>query len=44
MTQFEVLLAALKNGGVSFIIIGGVAATLHGRERAAAVVFNPPAR
>ena len=33
MTQFEVLLSALKNESVSFIIIGGVAATLHGSAR-----------
>jgi hypothetical protein len=33
MTQFEVLLSALKNEGVSFIIIGGVAATFHGSAR-----------
>ena len=33
MTQFEILLTALRNEGVSFIIIGGVAATLHGSAR-----------
>jgi hypothetical protein len=33
MTQFEVLLSALKSEGVSFVIIGGVAATLHGSAR-----------
>lgn len=33
MTQFEVLLSTLKNERVSFIIIGGVAATLHGSAR-----------
>jgi hypothetical protein len=33
MTQFEVLLSALKGENVSFIIIGGVAATLHGSAR-----------
>jgi hypothetical protein len=33
MTQFEVLLSALKAERVSFIIIGGVAATLHGSAR-----------
>jgi hypothetical protein len=33
VTQFEVLLSALKNEGVSFIIIGGVAATFHGSAR-----------
>lgn len=30
MTDFETLLAALTNGGVEFIIIGGMAATAHG--------------
>ena len=33
MTQFEVLLAALRTEGVSFVIIGGIAATLHGSAR-----------
>jgi hypothetical protein len=33
MTQFETLLSALKKEGVSFIIIGGVAATFHGSAR-----------
>lgn len=33
MTQFEVLLAALREGRVSFVIIGGIAATLHGSAR-----------
>lgn len=33
MTQFEVLLAALLEKRVSFVIIGGVAATLHGSAR-----------
>ena len=33
MTQFEVLLAALRESDVSFVIIGGVAATLHGSAR-----------
>jgi hypothetical protein len=30
VTDFETLLAALTNGGVEFIIIGGMAATAHG--------------
>jgi hypothetical protein len=30
MTNFEVLLAALSKEHVSFVIIGGIAATLHG--------------
>lgn len=33
MTQLEVLLSTLQNGRVSFIIIGGVAATFHGSAR-----------
>ena len=33
MTQFEVLLVALKREHVSFVIIGGIAATLHGSAR-----------
>ena len=33
MTQFEGLLSVLKDEGVSFIIIGGVAATFHGSAR-----------
>jgi predicted nucleotidyltransferase len=33
MTQFEVLLAALREQRVSFVIIGGIAATLHGSAR-----------
>jgi predicted nucleotidyltransferase len=33
MTQFEVLLTALQREGVSFVIIGGIAATLHGSAR-----------
>jgi hypothetical protein len=33
MTQFETLLSALREEGVSFVIIGGVAATLHGSAR-----------
>jgi len=33
MTQFDVLLSALRNEGVSFIIIGGIAATFHGSAR-----------
>jgi hypothetical protein len=30
VTDFETLLAALTNGGVEFVIIGGMAATAHG--------------
>lgn len=33
MTQFEALLTALHDSGVTFVIIGGVAATLHGSAR-----------
>ena len=33
MTQFEVLLTALREQDVAFVIIGGVAATLHGSAR-----------
>ncbi len=33
MTQLERLLAALHDGGVAFIIIGGVAARAHGSAR-----------
>jgi hypothetical protein len=33
MTQFEVLLSALLQGRVSFVVIGGIAATLHGSAR-----------
>jgi len=33
MTQFEVLMTALQREGVSFVIIGGIAATLHGSAR-----------
>ena len=33
MTQFEVLLCALLKERVSFVIIGGIAATLHGSAR-----------
>lgn len=33
MTQFEVLLTALLQHRVSFVIIGGIAATLHGSAR-----------
>ena len=33
MTQFEILLSALLEHRVSFIIIGGIAATLHGSAR-----------
>ena len=33
MTAFEVLLSSLQREGVSFVIVGGVAATLHGSAR-----------
>ena len=33
MTQFEVLLSALLKERVSFVVIGGIAATLHGSAR-----------
>lgn len=33
MTQFDVLLTALREEQVSFVIIGGIAATLHGSAR-----------
>lgn len=33
MTQFEVLLPALQQEDVSFVIVGGIAATLHGSAR-----------
>ena len=33
MTHFEALLEALASQGVSFVIIGGLAATLHGSAR-----------
>jgi hypothetical protein len=33
MTQFEALLSALRREEVSFVIIGGIAATLHGSAR-----------
>ncbi|HET8796612.1 MAG TPA: hypothetical protein VFO89_02930 [Thermoanaerobaculia bacterium] len=33
MTQFEVLLSALSTERVAFVIIGGIAATLHGSAR-----------
>jgi hypothetical protein len=33
MTRFDLLLAALADERVSFVIIGGVAATLHGSAR-----------
>ena len=33
MTQFEVLLSALFKERVSFVVIGGIAATLHGSAR-----------
>jgi len=33
MIQFRTLLSALQSNGVAFVIIGGVAATLHGSAR-----------
>ena len=33
MTDFETLLAALDDGDIAFIIIGGLAATIHGSSR-----------
>lgn len=33
MTDFEQLLATLHTGGVHFIIVGGLAATIHGSSR-----------
>lgn len=33
MTKFEALLTALRGENVSFVIIGGIAATLHGSAR-----------
>lgn len=33
MTDFEKLLAALSDGHVAFLLIGGVAATIHGSAR-----------
>jgi predicted nucleotidyltransferase len=33
MNNFEILLDALASSGVSFVIIGGVAATVHGSAR-----------
>lgn len=33
MTDFERLLGALADGGVEFILVGGVAATIHGSSR-----------
>ena len=33
MTDFEKPLTALHAGGVEFVVIGGVAATLHGLAR-----------
>ena len=33
MNNFEILLNALSSSGVSFVIIGGVAATVHGSAR-----------
>src|SRR5438128_4509354 len=33
MTEFEKLLRVLKEGGVEFIVVGGVAAVAHGSAR-----------
>ncbi len=33
MTDFAILLAALDDGDVAFIIVGGLAATIHGSSR-----------
>jgi len=33
MNNFEILLDALSSAGVSFVIVGGVAATVHGSAR-----------
>jgi len=33
MTDFKALLRALADGGVEFILVGGVAATVHGSSR-----------
>ena len=33
MTDFDILLASLDDGDVAFIIIGGLAATIHGSSR-----------
>jgi len=33
MTEFTMLLAALADAGVDFIVVGGVAATVHGSSR-----------
>jgi predicted nucleotidyltransferase len=33
MTDFKALLGALSEGGVEFILVGGVAATVHGSTR-----------
>ena len=33
MTDFAKLLGALSDGGVAFVVIGGVAATIHGSAR-----------
>jgi hypothetical protein len=33
MTQLDALLRALSEGGVEFIVIGGIAATIHGSTR-----------
>ena len=32
-TDFEATLRALTDGGVEFIVVGGVAATVHGSAR-----------
>lgn len=36
MMQFKTLLAALAKNNVEFVIIGGLAATLHGSARVTA--------
>jgi hypothetical protein len=33
MTDFKALLRVLSEGGVEFILVGGVAATVHGSAR-----------
>ena len=43
MTDFERLLESLSSGGVEFVIVGGVAATIHGSSRLTTdldVVYN----
>ncbi len=38
MTDFERLLATLSSGDVHFVIVGGVAATIHGSARLTTVI------